>query len=415
MKHTKALPQGTLVVGVDISKHIHVASAQVIGSQELVFYGFSFENTKVGYESLLDKVKGFSYANLTIGIEPTGHYWENFAYFLREKSIKMVFVNPLFTRRMKDIEDNTPAMTDAKDSRVITSLMLQGKVLNWAVPTGVYAELRVLSCIREQLCRDIIRKANQFHAYIDRLFPGFSDSFYDLLGQTAIHLARRYSTATEFLAEDTNILEDYITRISKGNCGRDKIALLKKKARLAHPVSEGVESLRFSLHTILYQIVSLKKQRSQIERRLTQKLKQIPYAQYLLSIKPLGEVQLACILGQAGDLKEFSSSQELIKFAGLNLYEMSSGLHKGKKHISKRGRSLLRKQLFMATLSLIKQNGSFFSEYNQRINKGKVKMKVIVGLMRKLLRILFTVAKKERYYQKDCSGVKYNCLMRVGG
>jgi len=415
MRSKKTFMPGTLVVGVDISKNTHVASAQAIGSQQLAFSDFSFENTTVSYEGLLSKISGLGHVNCVIGLEPTGHYWENFAYYLRKKSMKMVFVNPLFTRRMKDIEDNTPGKTDSKDSRIITSLMLQGKILNWAVPIGVYAELRPLSNIREQICRDLIRKANQLHSYIDRLFPGFSDSFCNLLQQTPLYLAKRYPTAAEFLAEDTDKLIQQVARVSRGCLGHDRIMLLKEKALLAQEVTEGTEALKVSLRTILAQIIYLKKQQRQIERRLTERLKEVPYAQYLLSIKGLGEVRLACILGETGDLKEFSSSCELIKFAGLNLYEISSGQHKGKRHISKRGRSLLRKQLYLAVLSMIKRDGVFFNEYQESVAKGKVKMRVMIALMRKLLRILFALARKERYFQKDYDRLTENYLMQVGG
>lgn len=116
-------------------------------------------------------------------------------------------------------------------------------------------------------------------------------------------------------------------------------------------------------------------------------------------------------------MNEFSSSDELIKFAGLNLYEISSGQHKGKRHISKRGRSSLRKQLYLAVLSIIKRDGIFFNEYQKNVAKGKVKMRIMIALMRKLLRILFALATKERYFQRDYDKLKENNrkLSNVGG
>ncbi|WP_018085584.1 IS110 family transposase [Desulfurispora thermophila] len=63
--------------------------------------------------------------------------------------------------------------------------------------------------------------------------------------------------------------------------------------------------------------------------RLTQLLKEIPHASYLLTIPGMSTVQVANIISEAGDLDNYSSARQLIKLAGLNLVENSSGSHKG--------------------------------------------------------------------------------------
>jgi transposase len=59
-----------------------------------------------------------------------------------------------------------------------------------------------------------------------------------------------------------------------------------------------------------------------------------------LSIKGLGTVSLAGLIGKVGDFSKFSTQSEIMKLAGLDLYEISSGKRKGQRRISKRGRSL---------------------------------------------------------------------------
>lgn len=44
------------------------------------------------------------------------------------------------------------------------------------------------------------------------------------------------------------------------------------------------------------------------------------------------------VIGETGGLERYCGQKALIKFAGLNLYEISSGKHQGERHISKRGR-----------------------------------------------------------------------------
>ncbi|SEI12029.1 Transposase [Halobacillus karajensis] len=77
----------TLIVGVDIAKHNHVARAQDFRGIELGS-SLTFENTKAGFNSLLDWIQQLltdhNMNQILIGMEPTGHYWLNLAHFLTE-------------------------------------------------------------------------------------------------------------------------------------------------------------------------------------------------------------------------------------------------------------------------------------------------------------------------------------------
>ncbi len=71
-----------------------------------------------------------------------------------------------------------------------------------------------------------------------------------------------------------------------------------------------------------------------IDERLSMVLQEIPYAEQLLSTRGIGPVTLAVILGETGDLCRYRKAEEIIKLAGLNLYEISSGLHRGRRRIT---------------------------------------------------------------------------------
>ncbi|MGZ6230854.1 MAG: transposase, partial [Syntrophales bacterium] len=49
----------------------------------------------------------------------------------------------------------------------------------------------------------------------------------------------------------------------------------------------------------------------------------------MLSIKGLGTVTVAGLIGEVGDFKKFRTQSEITKLAGLDLYEVSSGKWKG--------------------------------------------------------------------------------------
>ncbi len=51
--------------------------------------------------------------------------------------------------------------------------------------------------------------------------------------------------------------------------------------------------------------------------------------------KGLGVVTVAGLIGEVGDFKKFDTHAEIMKLAGFDLFEVSSGQHRGQRHISK--------------------------------------------------------------------------------
>jgi transposase len=92
-----------------------------------------------------------------------------------------------------------------------------------------------------------------------------------------------------------------------------------------------------------------------------------------------------------------------MKLAGLDLYEVSSGRHKGQRHISKRGRSLMRKLLFFAAINGVKSNGIMHEPYQQMLQRGMPKVKALIAISRKLLRVAFALARDNTVYVNDYS------------
>ena len=69
---------------------------------------------------------------------------------------------------------------------------------------------------------------------------------------------------------------------------------------------------------------------AEIEAEMEATLERIPCSARLLSIKGLGIVSAAGLIGEVGDFSKFSTQSEILKLAGLDLYEISSGKEKGR-------------------------------------------------------------------------------------
>jgi transposase len=136
-----------------------------------------------------------------------------------------------------------------------------------------------------------------------------------------------------------------------------------------------------------------------VETEIVAVLERIPFAKSMLAVKGISAISLAGILGEAGDLSGFVHGNALLRHAGLNLAEASSGKWTGQMKISKRGRSRLRRFIFMMTMSLVANNPEFkaIHAYNVQVKKIK-KMRSIMKLCGKLARILVGMARSGEAY-----------------
>ena len=144
-----------------------------------------------------------------------------------------------------------------------------------------------------------------------------------------------------------------------------------------------------------------------LEKQMEDYLEEIPYSHSLLSIKGIGRVTAAGLIGEVGDFKKFNTISEIMKLAGLDLYEISSGKHQGQRRISKRGRSLMRKLLFFAAINAVKSNGIMHEPYQQMLARGMPKMKALVAISRKLLGLIFALARDNTVYVENYSNIHY--------
>ena len=97
---------------------------------------------------------------------------------------------------------------------------------------------------------------------------------------------------------------------------------------------------------------------------LEETIRKVQHVEKLLAIKGVGSVTIAGFIAEVGDIRRFKSPKQIQKYAGLELVENSSGKHKGRSRISKRGRRKLRKILYQVMIPLLARNKEFRTIYD---------------------------------------------------
>jgi transposase len=391
-----------LVVGVDIAQQFHVARAVnfrgiVVGDP------LTFENNEDGYTILfqwINKLKRNNNLNTAIvGMEPTGHYWINLSKWLFEQNIDVVTVNPYHVKRNKENRDNTQSKSDKKDALVIADMVKNGYYSIVRPTSESFEELRVLMSNRDVIVKRLVSSINQLNRWVDVVFPELRQVFKDVKGKGAIATLRLFPTPMELRSmQPQNVVIGWKS-LMKRQPGLKKAQLLIHLAKRSIGTKQALDAYKFHLQQLLEEFDLATTQLERVEKQVTEVLKQIPYANQLLTIKGISEISLAGILGEAGDLSGFAHGNSLLRHAGLHLAEASSGKWKGQIVISKRGRSRLRRFLYLATMSLVMNNPEFKALHTSNVKVKKIKkMKSIMKLVGKVARIFVGIAKRNESY-----------------
>jgi len=397
----------TLIIGVDIAKFKHVARAQDFRGMEFGSPCY-FENTKEGFGHFLTWISELKreqdMEKVMVGMEPTGHYWFNLAHILKENEIKFVVVNPLHVKKSKELDDNSPTKNDVKDARVIAQLVKDGRYAEPTIPQGVYAELRVAKKIRDLLTDDLQTVQGQVHNWIDRYFPEFLTVFKKWEGKAELQFLKLYALPHEIIKFSEQELLTHLRKAITRSVGLSKIRELKQAAIKSIGLRQGSDMAKLELKTLLdkYDLIQLKFE--ELDEKIDILLDEIPGVPQMLAIKGVGRDTVAGFFAEVGDLNDYSHPRQIIKLAGLSLKENTSGKHKGKTTITKRGRKKLRALLFRVCMILVAKNSAFKAlhvYYTQRSDNPLKKMQSLIALCNKLIRIFFSIGKKQFEFSEE--------------
>lgn len=394
----------TLVVGIDIAKRTHYACF-VDERGRVLQKSFSISQSHEGfeyfYQRILQTLNEHDKTEVLVGIEPTGHYWLNLAYFLEERGIPLVMTNPMHVKRSKELDDNLPTKHDRKDALVIARLVKDGRFSYPRILKDTEAELRVGSTFRSKLVEELSALKNRMIRWLDRYFPEFTQVF-PSFGKMAMAVLE----CTPFPSDLYEKQPDEVLSLYRGVEGlkspqRPKAVRLLEVAANSIGVTEGRQMARIEIATLVRRYHQLEQEIESLTEQLVELVQTSVEYEWLSTVPGLGDTTIVDLLAEIGSFSHYEDPRQLIKLAGLTLRENSSGQHKGQKRISKRGRRKLRALLFRVMMPMIRHNVAFreLHEYytNRQVNPLRKKQSIVV-LCGKLLKVLHGISTKHKAF-----------------
>ncbi|MBD5526769.1 MAG: IS110 family transposase [Lachnospiraceae bacterium] len=411
-KKISQVKETTMIVGVDVGSEKHFFRAFNWRGIELTRKPVPFSNSMEGFNSFYSTVVELMQKNnleeAMVGIEPTGHYWFDLGQFMGGKNIRFVMVNPNHVHKSKELDDNSPSKNDRKDPRVIAGLVRDGRYFYSYMPTGVYAELRNASNRRFVLVEEQTRAKNRLQKWIAVYFPEYKGIYTRIDSKGGLLVLKHAATPDEIVSLGVDgIIGIWKSEKLRGN-GRKKAMQIVNAAMNSIGLKSGLTEARMEIRDLIEDYELHTKRLERVNDLIKELCQQIRHVDKLLEIKGIGITTVAGFIAEVGDITRFNDTKELQKLAGLELVADSSGKHKGKSRISKRGRKRLRYLLFEAAISVVGKNDEFrqIHEYYTTRDKNPLKkMQSLIAVSCKLIRIFHVILTK---------GVSYDASKMLG-
>jgi transposase len=407
MKDSKAqkaakVNEKKIVVAVDVGKTMNYGYFQAPNGEEIK--PFPFSNNGQGFNKFWDKLCRFrdkqDFDQIIFGFESSGPYAEPLTAFMSMKPVELVQVNPMHTKKVKELTDNSPNKTDKKDPRVIANIMKLGHTLSVVIPEGASAELRRLNQARERSKRKETVIKNQIQSLMFVIFPEFFEIM-SISTKSTQYLIEHHPTPEDIIQLGKKKLSTLLTKVSRGQLGEQRAKKLYDAAQATVGIDHGKTSILIEIDHLLAQLKSEHKYTKKLEKLMSEYSDDINYSKNILSIKGIGITTVAGLLGEVGDFTKYNTGDEILKLSGLNLFEVSSGKHNGQRHITKRGRPLLRKMLYLAAVNTVRAGGIMHNKYQKMLAAGKPKIKSLVAIARKLVPIIFALVRDNTMYDEN--------------
>ena len=386
------------LLGIDIAKLNHVASYIDSSTNEVIFSNFKFKNDFKGFSALLNKIKSFDAKNLIIGLESTSHYGENLINFLFRHDFKVALINPLQTSHLRkaNIRD---AKNDNLDSLNIAKSLLFTK-LNFVSEKNIECfSLKKLTRFRNNLIKQRSKAKIQLTSLLDLLFPELQYLFKSKIHSKAIYsLLKKYPSTEEIAALKDDEISNLLYASSKGHFKKEKSIELKSLAK----TTVGIKDTSISLHVIqLIELIELyDKQIKDIVTKIADTVDKLDTK--LLSVPGISIIACAIILGETNNFNNFSDSTKLLAFAGLDPKIRQSGnFNASSCRMSKKGSPYLRYALIFTAWNIVRHSEKFNKYYCLKRSQGKSHYNSLGHVAHKLVRVIFTLIKKNIVYQEE--------------
>ena len=372
-------------VGIDISKYKHDFCI-ISNTGEVIVENSCFENNKKGFQSLLDQLKPYNKSDVHIAFEATGHYSLNLELYLIDQGYSFMKMNPLVIHQFLKARSLRRTKTDKADSLTIANYLM-------SVPYKPNSDLLYNIFTLKSLCRareQLIKERSKYRVLLtnelDKTFPELKPFFKNTISATLLYILEKYKNA-----ERISLMRDYesLRKVSHGKFSYASFAKLKELSK--NSIGHHNDNTDLLIYTFVSIINNFNEKIDPIEKQISTIIKELNPR--MLSIPGLGEISAASILSEYGDIKNFSSPNKMLAFAGLEPSIIQSGTIENNGKMVKHGSGHLRYSIMNISMTIIRYSPTFYDYYLKKRSEGKCHRVALSHVCKKLIRVIYCLEK----------------------
>lgn len=398
--------QAHFVVGIDVALREHRVA--VLGSDgEAVGASFSVESSRDGLERLARTLRerGAKPGDTVVGVEASGHLWENLYAHLVAAGYRVVVLNPLQTRRWRDVV-RKKAKTDDIDAHLIAGLIRSGQAEPSYVPDEQVQSLRDLARLRASLGRERQDYLRQLVSVLEVVLPEHHELLGDLTSARARGILRAFPTARDLAQASPAAIERAAREAGARGFSRQDAQAVRDGAKRSAYGGRAVSARGQVVRVLVQQIERIGTSLDSLDAAMTEILHAASPgddsgptdAEILEGIPGIGPHTAATLLGELGRVTRFRDARALVAYVGFFPAIFQSGQQQPTPRISPVGSRVVRHALYMAAVNAIRRSAEFRTLYLRKRSQGKPAKQALVVVAVKLLHVIHALLKRRSHF-----------------
>jgi transposase len=378
------------IIALDVAKQRFVAALATMAGEVVKLFRFDHPTESAAFFGIVKELGARLPAGaVKVAMEPTGTYGDALRHQLARSGVPVVMVSPKRTHDSQELFDGVQSLHDPKSAVLVARLCAMGLATPWCEPPALRVRLRALVEQRQHEQGQAEVCFGRLEGLLARHWPELGTWMDVRTQRSALVLLAKYPSPARVAAEPAQVRATLL-EASRSRLGQEVIdgVLAAAPATMGVPMVPEEEGLVRALGTQLLdasrRVETLEAQMAELERE---------DSGFSNLAQWMGTYTAAVIVTHA-DPRQYTNARQLEKALGLNLREKSSGEHKGRLSISKRGPALARKAMFMFALRMLQASPVVRAWYKRRRGYSEEsKQRAVVAVMRKLARAMFHVAR----------------------
>lgn len=428
-----------LIVAIDAAKlHQKALICNYFGDiiAKPFFFSVNHSGMQTLYNAIEQAVASTGAVRLFLGIEATGHYYEDIVREMAKQGYLVQILNAYTTFEERASVLNW-CKTDDLDLVAIAHALKSNKATEFRLAEGLQRQLHILTRARRSEIRKRSTLRMEIRTLMDivwREFQGYADHqngrarkikvFSDFWGKASLFFMEHFPHP----AAVCKLGETGLRRLSiQHNLKLRANAIRKLLLVAAESLSSDEQTLRPELLLLRIKLQDLRAFDTKIDT-LEQEIEALLLqtdGRLLLTVPGLGVSTAAELYAEIGDVSHYTHAGQLIKKAGTNpVVKQTGGSAGAYGKISKQGNSHLRYVAYLAGRSLCLHNPDLRPFYERLKNRGKHSRSIFVAMGNKMLKIAFAMLRDKKPFlsiKPSCSlaqeinkKLRFSCFITLG-